>query len=196
MNLNNKAAKTVKTILRTSLLTLTALIIGLNLYTINAERLAGNAVPMPFGVGGAVVLSGSMEPTLSVGDLLIIAEKENYRPRDIIVYQDAKIAVTHRIVSINGDEIITKGDANDSEDKPITQKHIKGKVVMAIPLVGYLVNAIKTPLGTMCIIALAIFLLERSFHKDNENDGKELDKIRQEIEALKEQLGQNNQSND
>ena len=49
---------------------LISLVLGGTAYSWNARRLAGNAMPMPFGVGLSVVLSGSMEPTLSVNDLI------------------------------------------------------------------------------------------------------------------------------
>ena len=77
--------KPIKTVIRIGLLILVALIIGINLYTINASRIAGNAVPMPFGIGAAVVLSGSMEPALSAGDLLIVAESSSYGVGDMVV---------------------------------------------------------------------------------------------------------------
>ena len=179
--------KTVKPILRISLLVLVALIIGMNLYTLNASRIAGNTVPMPFGVGAAVVLSGSMEPALSVGDLVIVAESSSYGVGDMVVYQDGRMAVTHRIISITDGKVVTKGDSNNTEDSPIALEQLKGKVVLAIPLVGYAINAIKTPIGTLCIIALAIFLLERSFRAEKQKDDEALDAIRAEIERLKQQ---------
>ena len=191
--------KHVKTIVRTALLSVAALIVGLNVYTMNASRLAGDLVPMPLGVGATVVLSGSMEPTLSTGDLLIIAEQESYGVDDVVVFQSNRIAVVHRIIEIkeetvegeDGEEIqmiaITQGDANNTPDDPIQLSQIKGTVVMSIPLVGYLVNMIKTPLGTILILAAAVFLLERSFHKEKEKDLDKLEEIRREIEKLKEQ---------
>ena len=179
--------KKTKNILRTVLLVFIALIIGLNIYAINASRLAGNAVPMPFGVGAAVVLSGSMEPALSTGDLLIIAEQDAYKINDIIVFQDGRIAVTHRIVDIKEEHIVTKGDANNTNDAPISPAQIKGKVVCAIPLIGYLVNAIKTPVGTLAVILLAIWLVERPYHTEKENDKKRLEEIKTEIEKLKQE---------
>lgn len=191
--------KHVKTIVRTALLSVAALIVGLNVYTMNASRLAGDLVPMPLGVGATVVLSGSMEPTLSTGDLLIIAEQESYGVDDVVVFQNNRIAVVHRIIEIkeetvegeDGEEIqmiaITQGDANNTPDDPIQLSQIKGTVVMSIPLVGYLVNMIKTPLGTILILAAAVFLLERSFHKEKEKDLDKLEEIRREIEKLKEQ---------
>ena len=82
--------------------------------------------------------------------------------------------------------MITRGDANNTEDEPISPSQIKGEVVLAIPLVVYIVHAIKTPLGTLAILALAIVLLERSFHAQKQEDAAELDAIRAEIEKLKQ----------
>lgn len=141
---------------------------------------------MPFGIGSAVVLSGSMEPDISVGDLLVVSKRESYEVGDVVVYQSGKIAVTHRIVSISENEVITRGDANNTEDEPITLEQIKGEVVLAIPYVGYVVNVIKTPIGTICVLALAIFMLERSFSAEKKQKEKELDAIRAEIDKLKQ----------
>lgn len=182
-----KLSKKCKEILRVTAIVLAALIIGLNVYSFNASRLAGNAVPMPFGIGVAVVLSGSMEPEISSGDLLIVTEREGYAVEDIVVYQDGRMAVTHRIISISGDEVITKGDANNAPDDPITMSQVKGKVLFAIPLLGYLVDMIKTPVGTIVILGAAVLLLERSFRAEVDNDKKKLEKIKAEIEALKQQ---------
>ena len=177
----------LKTIGRTVLLVLVAAIVGINVYTLNAASLAGDAVPMPFGVGAAVVLSGSMEPELSEGDLLFIAERESYGVGDVVVFQDGRMAVTHCIVSIDGETAVTRGDANNADDQPINVSQIKGEVVAAIPLVGFVVNAVKTPVGTLGIIALALLLLERSFRAEKQKDEAELAAIRAEIEKLKEQ---------
>ena len=140
---------------------------------------------MPFGFGMTVVLSGSMEPELSVDDLLIVAAKDSYEVGDVVVFQTQRTAVVHRIIAINGDEVITRGDANTADDEPITMANIKGKVVCAIPFVGYIVHLIKTPLGTLLLLGLAFWLLEASFKKDKAQKNAELDAIRQEIEALK-----------
>lgn len=179
--------KKVKAIIRITLLVIVALLIGGNIYVLNASRLVGNTVPMPFGVGAAVVLSGSMEPELSVGDLLIISERESYEIDDVVVYQDRGMAITHRIVFIADNEIITRGDANNTDDSPISREQIKGEVVLAIPFVGYAVNAIKTPIGTFGLLAGSVFLLERSFHAEKKKDKKELEAIKAEIEKIKQE---------
>ncbi len=177
----------LKSVIRIAILVLLAILVGVSIYSINASMLGGNALPMPFGFGMTVVLSGSMEPELSVDDLLIVTPADTYEVGDVVVYQTQRTAVVHRIVSINGDEIITRGDANNTEDDPITFSQIKGKVIFAIPLVGYVVNAIKSPLGTLIIIAVAIFLLERSFRADKAKDTQELEQIKAEIDKLKQE---------
>ena len=176
---------------RICLLALVAAIIGLNVYMLNASRLAGDALPMPLGVGMTVVLSGSMEPELSVGDLLIVVRDDGYKVDDVVVFQDGRTGVVHRIISIDGDEVITRGDANNTEDSPIQYSQIKGKVVLAIPAIGYLVNIIKTPFGTVALLAIAVFLMEGSFDREKKADKDALDHIRREIERLKKEQEQN-----
>ena len=58
--------------IRRLVLALLGLLMGLQIYFVNAGRVMGDPLPMPFGYGAAVVLSGSMEPTYSAGDLLIV----------------------------------------------------------------------------------------------------------------------------
>ena len=68
------------------------IIAGVGIYLFNAQTIAGNPMPMPFGVGAAVVLSGSMEPEFSAGDLIVFVEADDYAINDIVVYQSAKNA--------------------------------------------------------------------------------------------------------
>ena len=79
--------KTGRLIFRIALIVLLSVFIGTTVYTLNAKRVMHNALPMPFGVGSSVVLSGSMEPTLSVNDLVFIREADSYAEGDVVVYQ-------------------------------------------------------------------------------------------------------------
>ena len=180
--MNNKK---IKSIIRIVILVVVAALIGLSIYSINASRLSGDALPMPLGFGLSVVLSGSMEPALSVGDMIVVVPQESYAEKDVVVFQTGRSAVVHRIISIEGEEIITRGDANDSEDEPISLSHIKGKVIIVVPFVGHLVNLIKTPIGTVILLGLAVWLMNSSFKKDKKQSEDELDAIRAEIERLK-----------
>ena len=170
------------------ILTVLAVAIGVNVFSLHASRLAGNAVPMPFGVGASVVLSGSMEPALSVGDLLIIRQQENYETGNIVVYQSGTMPVVHRIVAMSDGIVTTRGDANNATDKPFPADAIKGKVVAAIPLIGYVAWALKSPVAVVIMLAAAVLLVEWSFHTGKSEKEEEKEKLKAEIRALMEEL--------
>lgn len=176
-----------KGIFRIVLLSICGMILGLNLYQLNANRLVGNQLPMPFGYGAAVVLSGSMEPEFSKGDLIFVKETLEYAENDIVVFQDGNTLVVHRIIEIDEDTITTKGDANNAADEPITQEVIKGEVIGCIPFVGEIVNLIKTPLGTLAVAAAAIALVEIPRRREKQKDDDERQKIIDEIKKLKDE---------
>ena len=106
---------------RRIVLALAAVIIGVRVYAWNAENLVGNRMPMPFGYGAAVVLSGSMEPVLSVNDVIIAQKTEDYAVGDMIVYQDGGSVVVHRVVTLDEETVQTRGDANNVADAPISR---------------------------------------------------------------------------
>lgn len=176
-----------KGIFRIVLLSICGMILGLNLYQLNANRLVGNQLPMPFGYGAAVVLSGSMEPEFSKGDLIFVKETLEYAENDIVVFQDGSTLVVHRIIEIDDEKITTKGDANNVADEPITQEMIKGEVIGCIPFVGEIVNLIKTPLGTLAVAAAAIALVEIPRRREKQKDDDERQKIIDEIKKLKDE---------
>lgn len=175
-------------ILRWCLLALLALIIGMNLYSFNANALAGNAMPMPFGIGSAVVLSGSMEPTLSVNDYVIVQEADSYQVGDIVVYQSGNTLVIHRIIQIDGENVIARGDANNRNDEPVPLIYIKGRLVCAIPGVGGILRFVKSLPGTIVMIIGAILLLELSWRKEKNKDTEKMDAIKDEIRRLQAEL--------
>lgn len=179
--------KLIKTILRSVALGLVGLILGLNLYMWNARSLMGNALPMPFGLGSAVVLTGSMEPEISANDLIFVKAQEQYQVNDVVVYQSGSILVVHRIIEMDGTTVTTKGDANNAADDPVDLSVIKGRVVGHIPNAGALVRIMKSPLVSIALLAGAIFLLERSYRRERKKGDDELDKIKEEIRRLKDQ---------
>ena len=175
----------LKGIGRIVLLIVISLIIGIRLYIWNAETLAGNSMPMPFGWGVSVILSGSMEPELSVNDLVIIHEQDSYEIDDVVVFQGADSLVIHKIISVDDDEIITKGVANNKADDPISLSDVKGKMVAHIPFVGAVAQFIKKPVGTVLIIAAAVVLFELPYLQKKKKDTDEQERIKEEIRKLK-----------
>jgi len=179
-NSNKKSA-----LLRRTALALLGILLGLNVYLINARGLAGNSLPMPFGLGAAVVLSGSMETELSINDVIIVRESETYNINDIVVYDNGREMIVHRIIEKKGDTLTTKGDANNIPDEPISTQAVKGKVVFSIPHAGAAVKALRSPVGIAVIILAAILLTEGSFRRKKESDENRIEEIKEEIRRLK-----------
>lgn len=182
-----KNKKLVKTVLRIVVLSCVAIFFGCNIYLWNAQSLTGNAMPMPFGYGTALVLSGSMEPELSIDDLIFVKEQDHYEVGDVVVFQDGSILVVHRILEINGETVITKGDANNADDGEMEISRIKGKVIGSVGNAGAVVRILKSPLVSIGLLAGAVFLLERSYRKEKEKGDNELDQLKAEIRKLKEE---------
>ena len=108
------------------------------------------------GYNYKTVLTGSMEPAIPVGSIIITKEQSSYEIEDIISFQEEGSVITHRIISIDRERYITKGDANNVADtEEVQQKQILGKVILTIPLLGYLVMWLMSPIG---IISLFIII--------------------------------------
>ena len=174
-------------LLRITIIVFIAIFLICNIYLLNEKTLRGNALPMPFGFGTAIVLSGSMEPTLHVDDLIIVTTSDSYAVEDIVVYQSGESLVVHRFTDITNGMVTTQGDANNAPDDPIPLSQIKGKVENHIPGVGQLVRTLKSPVVSFGLMALAIFLLERSFRRDKQQNKDEITQLEEEIRRLKQQ---------
>ena len=117
------------------------------------------------------IATGSMEPTLNVKDFIIVKESDKYSVGDIITYKEDNSYITHRIIKINGDTLVTKGDANNSEDKIISKSEVIGKVVKIIPKGGVIKEIILTPkiiftlLVTLVLINLCFSLTKKEDKK-------------------------------
>lgn len=115
------------------------------------------------------VITGSMEDTIKIKDIVIVKLADEVQENDIITYRYKEDFVTHRVVEINdSEEIITKGDANTSKDDPISKKDIVGKVVFIISNVAVWIEVLKTPQVIIAILVtiIAIWFL---FKKPKEN---------------------------
>jgi len=195
MKKKQRKSNHLRLVLRYFLLAVLGIAIGLNIYWLNAARLTGNQVPMPFGYGASVVLSGSMEPAISVGDLILVREEEEYFKGDIVVYQSGTISVVHRVVFIDGQTVITRGDANNGDDEPLPVEAVKGKVFGIVPGVGYIVWILKTPAGIIVTMAAALLLVELSFHGEKKKKDDEKERIKAEIRKLSAELRQHMEQN-
>ena len=156
----------------------------------NAKMLMNDMMPMPFGFGMGVVVSGSMEPELSVDDVIFVVKDKSIELDDVVVYQSKGILVVHKVVKIENDQITTRGTANDTDDEPISISNIKGRVLFSVGSMGKIINVIRTPFVAIAILLLAVFLLYKSYQAEaNKKDEKDerIEEIRREIMRMKEE---------
>jgi len=115
-------------------------------YTLSAVLITFSVLSASGFVKARIVLTGSMEPSISAGDIVILAPTPRAEPKvgDVVAYTGRRFSgeavgtFTHRI--IGGDTqngFLVKGDANPAPDvqKP-TKKDISGVVFFVIPFIG------------------------------------------------------------
>lgn len=142
-------------------------------------------LPRCFGYINLAVLSGSMEPEISVGSIVFTkeADPELLKVGDIVTYRlSGNTMVTHRVIENDktAKQLITQGDANETADaSPVTYENVVGKVAMHLPLLGYLSIYIKTPLGIaaicgfLVVLILLVFLPEVFSKEENQVEEKQ-----------------------
>lgn len=163
--------------------------IGYCLFLVNGRLTGRTPLPMPFGYGQAVVMSGSMSPAFEVDALLIIHEEDRYRMDDIVAFVDGDgDLVIHRIVAAEGGTVLTKGDANSAADEPISQEDIFGRVVFVIPWAGKIVRILQKPMAAILLLALVLIGLEWNYMQDKKAAGQRLEAARREVERLRDEL--------
>lgn len=113
-----------------------------------------------------IVKSGSMEPSIMTGAVVVIREEPSYQLGDVITFSEAngKVPTTHRIIGteeVNGkDYFVTKGDANEERDiNPVYPQNVIGKVVFSAPYLGYVFDFARQPLGFSLLIGVPAVLL-------------------------------------
>lgn len=135
-----------------------------------ASRIMGNT-PSVFGYYVFRVSSDSMEPTLSIGDVILVhsVDAEDIAKEDIITYKSKDGSmygrdVTHRVVTDpvakNGTYYFqTQGDANGAPlDKAITYDQVEGKYVRKLTVVGKIYGFLSTPVGVCVFIGVIVLL--------------------------------------
>lgn len=138
-----------------------AAIIGITILLISSM------VPIPGNIKVKIVKSGSMEPAIRTGGVVVIMPSSKYVIGDIITFgKDTKtqIPTTHRVIGIDGtgslEAFTTKGDANDSQDpEPARIGEVQGKVILTVPFLGYILDFAKKPLGFVLLVGVPALLI-------------------------------------
>lgn len=137
-----------------------ALLLVLSLASLGSQLLnPDKSLPGILGYSQLVVISGSMQPVIDPGDLLVIREQDNYQPGDIVTYIDGQSLVTHRLLGIKNGYALTRGDANNTDDASVALEQIQGRMVLRVPGLGRLVLFLRTNQGMLTLTALLILLI-------------------------------------
>lgn len=125
-----------------------------------------SAFPIQGNIQIKVVQSGSMEPAIKIGSVVLIKPASSYKIGDIITFEGSfkdakgkKIPISHRIVEmkVQGSQptYITKGDANEERDsREVLQNQVIGKVLFSIPYAGYVVETARTTYGFLALVII------------------------------------------
>ena len=137
------------------------------IYSAVQSRVSGEPYTNILGYTLLEVVTGSMSGTIEIGDGVIVKLTDDVAENDIIVYEKNGQLITHRLISKEEGQLITQGDANNTQDESITIDMVVGKVVHKISNL----NAWK--IGIVLIIVLLVlvsiwgrfFLGHKSFFK-------------------------------
>ena len=164
----SKFKKTVRIIKNVIFVIVMAVLISFMIITLTARINGGT--PSLFGHALYRVSSGSMEPFLHVGDIILSksCDPMELKNGDIITYngtsgQFAGKRVTHRVVEepyyndADGEYyLVTKGDDNPVKDTPIKTSQVTGIFVDKIEFLKWVYDIFVTPWGLLILIALII----------------------------------------
>lgn len=146
------------------------------------------------------VISGSMEPKYSVGDLIYVkkVDANTIQVGDDITFilNEDLVVATHRVVRIDAENqrLYTKGLANEIEDSdPVHFNNVIGVPQFSIPKLGYVSDFVQNPpgmyitIGVGIILILAVFLPDMIGKKKNKDEDKEVAAVQTEIDATAEE---------
>ncbi len=122
-----------------------------------------NKIPDFFGYKSFSIVSGSMEPTININDIVIIknAEINDISINDIITFKNQNETITHRVIDIRVEDgrliYTTKGDSNEVTDiEKVRFEQIEGKYITKIPRIGKLFSILKNKFVFSLILILLI----------------------------------------
>ena len=194
--------KALKIILKTLKAILTLLVV-LILIVVVIQRFSNNRVKV-FGYSVYTIISESMKPNYEIGDMIIAqeVEKKDIKIGDDLVYlgnvdsYDGKI-ITHRVVRIEGNQIITQGTNNPLEDPPIKYDQVYGRVIAKLGLLSAfskLMNdsilfyvVVFVPFTILIFLDIKDIILEKKEKEETSEDKKEESTEKPVVEETKEE---------
>lgn len=144
------------------LIGLIIVIAAFTLYSFVALEILDKDYVSVFGFTYFEVASGSMSPTISKNDMVIVKLNDEYEEEDIVTYMLNGDFITHRVKRIDTSTIMTKGDANNTKDTPVSKDSVLGRVVFIIPNAGIWKRVFMTP-KVLILLMLTFTLFSFTF---------------------------------
>jgi signal peptidase len=150
----------MKTLLRTLYVVMGIVTLGILIL------LVGSIFPVA-GFQTKIVTSGSMEPSIQTGSMVVVRSSDAYAEGDVITFYERgkeELPTTHRIIGtdlVSGQvRFITKGDANDDPDsQPVSMSQVIGKVLAVAPGFGYLLSFARSWQGLLLLVGVPFALV-------------------------------------
>ena len=163
----NKVFRIIKLIKNIICWTLIAVLV-FTLVLFFMSRINGST-PSVFGYSIFRVSSGSMEPELMVGDIILdktVDNPEDLKVGDVITFKSSDygdLLVTHKVIKAPYEEngklmLQTKGIANEVEDKPISVDNVKGIMICKVDYLDTVYNVFLSPWGLLILITLIVII--------------------------------------
>lgn len=136
-------------------------------------------------IGIYKVLTGSMESGIHPGDYIVVLKVDDYKKGDIVTYEKDGNYITHRIVKITDDKVITKGDANNTIDESFKKQDIVGKLIFKNKILNYIVNyKYYIITGFLFLYSISFIISNLTKKKDEKENNEENDKTNEKQEEI------------
>ena len=136
-----------------------------NLTLIIKSKLYPDKIADFMGYKPFIVMSGSMETTINIGDLVIVKKvnSSSIHTGDIIAFKNGNIVISHRVKEVINDsgtyKFKTKGDNNNvADDFIVNSDAIEGIFVNKIPGLGSILLFLGKPIGLLMVILVIIIV--------------------------------------
>lgn len=136
-----------------------------NLTLIIKSKLYPDKIADFMGYKPFIVMSGSMETTINIGDLVIVKKvnSSSIHTGDIIAFKNGNIVISHRVKEVINDsgtyKFKIKGDNNNvADDFIVNSDAIEGIFVNKIPGLGSILLFLGKPIGLLMVILVIIIV--------------------------------------
>ena len=169
---NNKKIVRITNNILNVLIVLLSLFLIVTIFSYAQMKLTKAKYSNLFGYSLFEVKTGSMKPAIKEGDFIVVKITKDVKNGDIVSFVQDEDVITHRVIETYKNTYVTRGDANNSKDKPISSEQIIGKVSLTIPFFGLIKHTVFNPFVLISLI-ITIVLFNLLFKEEKEKPIKE-----------------------